>query len=87
MHDATAAELSLYTIDDRDRGTLVVETPLRSSALAEARDHIHGDGSIHVHRDPLITVWGQSVDLARAGWWGAELTVEHAGERHEGMRL
>lgn len=87
IHDATAADLRLYTIDDDDRATLSAETALRSSALAEALDHRHEDGSIHVHRNTLVTVWGQTVDLTREGWWGAELAVTLGGERHEGLRL
>lgn len=87
IHDAMGVELQLYAIDGDDRGTLAVDTPLRSTALAEVRDHTHADGSIHVHSDTLITVWGQTVELTQEGWWGAELAVEQAGERHEGLRL
>ncbi len=87
IHDAAAAELRLYAIDEGDRGTLAAETALRATALAEERDHAHADGSLHVHSDTLITVWGQTVELTQEGWWGAELSVERGGERHEGLRL
>lgn len=87
IHDAAGAELRLYAINDDDRGTLAAETALRSTALAEERDHAHTDGSLHIHSDTLITVWGQTVELTQEGWWGADLTVERGGERHEGLRL
>jgi len=87
IHDATDVELQLYAIDGDDRGTLAVNAPLRSTALVEARDHTHENGSIHVHSDTLITVWGQTVELAQEGWWGAQLAIEQGDERHEGLRL
>jgi len=37
--------------------------------------------------DTLITVWGQTVELAQEGWWGAQLAIEQGDERHEGLRL
>lgn len=87
MHDAEAVGLRLYTLDDDDRGTLVLEAALRPSALVQEFDHIHEDGSVHVHRDPVVTAWRGTVDLAHAGWWGAELDVSAGGERHEGLRI
>ena len=87
IHDAASVELRLYALDDDDRGTLVREVGLRPSSLVSEWDHVHEDGSTHVHRDPIVTVWRETVDLTRAGWWGAELAVTAGGSRHEGLRI
>ncbi len=86
IHGAASAHLRLYTLDD-DSSTLALEGELRPSSLVEEFDHVHEDGSIHVHRDPIVTLWRETVDLTRAGWWGAELAVTVDGERHEGLRI
>ena len=86
IHDASAVELRLYALDD-DSGTLVREAGLRPSSFVSEFDHVHEDGSIHVHREPIVTVWRETVDLTRAGWWGAELAVTAGGARHEGLRI
>ncbi len=87
IHDATAADLRLYAIDEDDRATLALEAALRPSALVQQFDHRHEDGSIHVHENALITVWRETVDVTQEGWWGAELAVTLDGERHEGLRI
>ena len=86
IHDAASARLRLYTLDG-DRSALALEAELRPSSLVREFDHVHEDGSIHVHRDPIVTLWRETVELGRGGWWGAELAVTVGGERHEGLRI
>ena len=50
-------------------------------------DHVHDDGTVHVHSGPTSTIYVGQVDFDAVGWWGAEIDVEIDGERHESIRL
>jgi len=55
-------------------------------SIVVTSDHLHGDGTVHVHESPKSTVFVVNVDFDASGWWGVELDVVFDGERHEGIR-
>lgn len=85
IHDATAL-VRLYTLDG-DKGTFVGEYDLTPRRLRNETEHKHGDGSTHVHDDPLATVYGANVDLQKTEWWGAELFATVNGKQHDAVRF
>lgn len=85
LNDASAS-VRLYTLDG-DRGVSRGEHVLRPATLREDLQHKHGDGSTHQHQDPLITVYATDVELDKAEWWGAELTVRRGAKRYKPTRL
>ncbi len=69
------------------------EAVLRSEQVATPRsitvttDHVHADGTVHVHEGPRSTVYVADVEFDSVGWWGVEVDVELEGERYEQIRL
>jgi hypothetical protein len=56
-------------------------------SITISNDHIHADGTTHVHQGPQSSVYIANVDLDTIGWWGIEVDVELDGRRYEQIRL
>jgi hypothetical protein len=80
-----AGSLRLYRLDG-DKATAAGEHTLRAVTLRESTDHQHTDGTVHVHNDPLATVYIANVDLKQTDWWGAEFDVTARDKEHEYLR-
>ena len=76
----------VYRVDGADTGTLVDEHPLRRASIQSETEHEHGDGSTHLHEDPVATVYYANVDFDASGDWGIALSVEIAGESWDALR-
>ena len=86
--DATGAQLRLFSLEG-DRGLFISEHALAASTLPqEDTVHIHTDGAQHVHDTPLVTMYVANLELPRAGFWGAEVTVTTGGrQQRERLRF
>lgn len=49
----------------------VQEAPLVARRMSPSVEHLHADGSVHVHAGDQTAVYTAEVDLNDAGWWGA----------------
>jgi len=85
VHDATA-RVTLYQLDG-DEGTPAGEFDLTRVQLNENTEHLHGDGTNHLHSDPLATVYVLNTTLDRTEWWGAALNVEVDGKEYRNVKL
>lgn len=81
VHDAREARVRLYTLDGDEGKAVGEQHVLTPVTLRERFDHKHPDGSIHLHQDPVATVYVTNVELDRSAWWGAALSFT-VGDRH-----
>lgn len=73
--------------DTPDEAVLHSEQVATPRSITVTNDHIHADGTTHVHDGPRSTVYVADVDFDTTGWWGVEVDVELEGERYEQIRL
>ncbi|MYE47562.1 MAG: hypothetical protein F4X25_12625 [Chloroflexi bacterium] len=71
----------IYRLDESRQGAFVARHELQRASLSQQTDHVHEDGSTHVHDDELVAIFHANVDFDRTGHWAAELDVEVEGER------
>jgi hypothetical protein len=84
VQDATGI-VRLYRLDG-EKAIAAGEHKLRAVTLRESTDHHHTDGTVHLHNDPIATVYVANADLRETGWWGAEFDVTARGKEHEFLR-
>jgi hypothetical protein len=56
-------------------------------SLVQSLDHLHPDGTMHIHVGGKKTMYVAQTNLDRAGEWGASLDVTVDGKSYNGMRL
>jgi len=72
--------------DEPSVAELTAEQVATARTIGAEGDHVHADGSVHVHSGVESTVYVANVEFDTVGWWGMEVDAEIDGERHEGMR-
>jgi hypothetical protein len=77
--------LHLYRLNG-DEAVDAGEHELRPVTLRESSTHLHGDGTAHLHSDPVATMYVANVDLHHTDWWGAEFAVRARGKEHKYLR-
>lgn len=76
--DATASA-RLYRLGvDSDTGDVVTvefvrELPLVARRMSPSVDHVHANGTLHVHAGEQTAVYTAEAALDQAGWWGASI--------------
>jgi hypothetical protein len=79
--------IRVYRLDEADQGTLVGEYPMHPASVRTESDHVHADGSTHVHNDPFATIYVANVDFDTSGFWGAGFNIRTAeGETFDGVK-
>lgn len=73
--------------DSPNESELLSEQQATQRSITISDNHIHADGTTHVHEGPQSSVYVANVDLNATGWWGIEVDVELDGERYEQIRL
>lgn len=62
----------------------VSRVPSRDVDLPMQVEHIHSDGSVHIHYNvgEEVGVYTANVEFPHTGWWGVEVTARKDGETH-----
>lgn len=85
VHDAVA-HVKLFQLNG-DAATPAGEYDLTPVMLRENSNHVHADGSDHLHNDPLATVYVANTDIGATEWWGAELDVRVGDKQYDGIKV
>ena len=85
VNDAVAS-VTFYQLDG-DKGTAAGEYSLTPIALRENVNHVHTDGSNHLHDDPLATVYVANLNLGKGDWWGADLSIRIGDKEYKDVKV
>jgi hypothetical protein len=98
IHDATKVTAKIYRLDGNN-GTFTQEYTLTPASLTEDTAHSAVLTGSHLigytyrdnvavpaaHGDPFATIYHAVATLDREGWWGAAVTVKHAGKTYSNL--
>ncbi len=65
----------------------ISSVPARDAGIAETIQHVHADGTVHIHANvgEQVGIYASVIDFDEAGRWGVELQVD-TGKRKETIR-